>query len=407
MASFFGQLQSLLENKSSGRFLAQLLKVMVEHDPYPIKAFLRHTFPGPIKGFPRLLMTSKLTAECEAPLHGVDGSGRMDVTIFANQVPYVRIEIKFDDKLSEQESGDQLQLKKYINWCQQEPCHLLILTKNPLNQTDYELVEKNRPRVEHRFHADIGQFLEQAKSLPSKLLLDYLRDKGLVMNKINIPLLYSLLHRFLNPWNGAGKVATSRLREAPAQLTALLQNMALLADDITPKINRGPAAKNHRATIDFSVSPYYATSGVKSVLKNNPTDEEVAIESRYRRGGVVWVSARHSLGTARNWLNIDYGFWIEVKSSKGKDLEFGQYASIGGMEIRKNRSKNADESEVTVEGRGNISKLVADMENKKGELVKRFGGLLAKALEKEQKLGLVTTSSYKKKLSKTLELLRA
>lgn len=403
--SFFGQIQSLLLNKASGRYLSQLIRVVVEHDPDPMRRYLRDVFPDRLDGFVDPPARAKISAECEESLYSKKGDvGRMDVTVRVNGRPYVRIEIKYDDRPVEKEIGDQLQLKKYISWCKHESCRLLILTKNPLSTADRILLAKHSSFVAHKFHASLGPFLAQSEKLPSVLLLDYLQDKGLVMNKVDTKLLYSLLHRLLN--HGGAKVSTAELRDAPAQLSSLMHNMALIADDISPKICKGKGAKNRKPTIDFGIEPWYTLKGLRATIEANSKKESACLGSRYRDGGYAWVSARHTLDAPSNYLQISYGFAIYPVSNRARKLQINQYASIWGTEITKGKAKlKGGAEDISVEDPRSCVKLVQDMESTKGELVASFQTLIAKAILTEQELNLVTIKANKIKLQKTRMML--
>ena len=393
--SFYGQLQSLLQNKASGRFIAQILKVMVEHDPAPIRRFVTAAFPrfGPWRA------NSVVTATCEEPYRAPGGvRGRRDLTIVVDDIHRVHFEIKFDDDLIEAEQGDQRQLKNELRACEQEGALLIVLTKNPLRRVDHDLLRRGHGVAVHRYFSELADALKQGSALPRTLLLEYLSGQGLILNHVHSAQLYLLLHRLLKPWSGAGKVAIADLRGAPEQLSTLMRNLSLIANDIRPNMH-ACSTRQRTTTIDMWMEPLFARRDVAMLVKNAQTDA-VSPDGDARRGGSISVLAQHALGTSRNHLYITYGVRMSVAPGKDRRIQWVSFARVSGSEINRNWEKNDEWPYVEVT---TLSARLfgAKREPDKGKFVHHFAGLIVRAIDKTQQRELVDSLGYRKQLQRT------
>jgi len=181
-----------------------------------------------------------------------------------------------------------------------------------------------------------GFRLESSSSPVAKLFHEYLRDKGIVMNNINIASLYRFFHRFVNPYNGSGKVTSDdQLTNGPEHFGNLLNNMRLIAQEISPSINTITGV-NRSATVDFSVLPCYsAKKTIKALADVEKDSDEILFDRRLRVGGYFYVFAYSRLGN-NPWIQIQYGFRFEIRSNTAHSLNVGMYAQINGSEIYEN-----------------------------------------------------------------------
>ncbi len=393
MTTLYGSLQALMRERNGGRYLAQLLKITIEEDPAPFRRFLSDVMKAS-KLRLALRPRSALRAECEtaerSPTSGE--MGRADLSISIDGVPLVHVEIKYDDTLVQKERGDLHQLAKYIDTCKRQRRFLLVLTKTPLRSHEQARIDATSFAA-HRSMADLGPFLERSGGAASRMLYDYLREKGLVMNPIQPELLYLFFHRMFNSWGGASKVGTRGLQNAPAQFSSLLLNMALIADDITPYIKR-TSARNRAPAIDFNPVFRLARKSVERSL-GDEGDGDVDFDSKAKRGGTVYVYARHNLGDARNTLSLVYGLEIIVAPRREHDLVARPFAELWGAEIARALGDGDEGPCLRARSGSNMWKHFSRMESSKPRFVTAFLGEARRVLAEEQSRRIVKSKALR------------
>ncbi|MBI4968992.1 MAG: hypothetical protein HZC25_12825 [Rhodospirillales bacterium] len=396
MNGFFSQVQSWLSAENSGRYLALILEELAKHEPKILVKFIGDTF-GKKHGNLKRIEASREDYLGEA--------GRSDLQIKIGDDKYL-IEIKYnDDFLGEQ-------LEKYLEYCDDNNMHLLVLTKNPLSDQEIGQIESDGHR--HKYFSDLVPYLKLERAgLLSRFFLEYLDSEGLVMKEVDCKMLFRFFHRIVNPWGESGRIAMkSALEDGPNNFKYMLNNMQIIADHVTPMLRKKIADEQNikqGATVDFEVFPSvnvkptvklaldkfimqpnkkelikFVASLVdkngnikNNLLKNGeakknillfdkilkkvvsylPKDEELCIEYKTRTGGEIYIFARNIFergdgdkaeGVEGKSFYLEYGFYFLVCPNKDKKIES---IEIYARFCSDNIDKNSD-----VDKRGNMDK---------------------------------------------------
>ncbi|HJW75886.1 MAG TPA: hypothetical protein VJ787_09485 [Thermoleophilia bacterium] len=395
MASFFGSLQRLFKNNADGRFLAQILGVLAEHDPEPLRRFIVGAFAdNPVK-WPK---GSMVTANSEGFFRTPNAKGRWDLEIVINGAERVRIEVKFDDSLT---PG---QLKKELEAGTKNGSHFLLLTRDPISSDEREALNKGGTRAAHKFFVDLALFLSDdtrdGRGRPSELFLDYLKERGLIMEPVDVDALERFVYRMFLPWKGSKRNQTQALVDGPEQLTALGRNLALVAADLHPYISRA-ATKQTSASIDIWQTPYFTLKGLRREIGAAEENRDEELNPEQRAGGYFSVTASHSLGHARNFLYLKYGFSLEAWKPGAKDFRVKTYAMIEGTEVTRNKVKNEGSRWVFSEEKSVTTKQLQQMDGYKPFFIKRFAEHALDVIRKTTTRRLVTSREFKSYLVET------
>ncbi|MGH8605727.1 MAG: hypothetical protein ACREXR_23930, partial [Gammaproteobacteria bacterium] len=243
MGSLFSRLQSYFSAEFAGRYLAIILQEGFRYDAEPITRFLSKKFPK--LHLPRKKKHLSLSSEWRFP--GKDSQKRADLVLLEGDTPLVLLEIKYSDNLM------AAQLDDYLIYCKNNKCKFILLTRSLIESKDQLDIE--RAQQTHSYLCELAHEFRRSRSEVGKLIFDYFKEKGLVMNPVNERLLFNLLHHFLNPPTKSGRNTSEDFVSGGAmQLGAVLNNMRLLAAEVTPMIVRATGKTSARqATIDFWV----------------------------------------------------------------------------------------------------------------------------------------------------------
>lgn len=395
MTGFFSQVQNWLSAEKSGdfsgRYIALILEAWSKHDPKPFRSFLNDVF-GDV---PR----TKLEVSCEVYL---DKENRADIAIKAGDKLYALVEIKYNDSLAGETPEKDGQLDRYIKYAKENHCHLLVLTKGPLKADEVEKLKSSNHA--HKHFDDLAEHLRGGGQL-SELLLDFFKEKGFVMNKLDPKLLFRFFHRFVNPWNKSGKANLNKgtLEQAPQQFGFLLNNMQLLAQDITERLSHIESRKTRQisATVDFYVRPLHSRKALCKALENGgEDDDDIHLEGSCKTGGDIFVFAKNNLGNPGHWLSLQYGFLFEVRPDKEHKLSVYQYAELNCKGLQQWAKNENGGEELWACSKADISKHL-EKSDKKPALIKAFHKLIEEAVTEA-----LATKAIEEQLSLTVENIR-
>ncbi len=328
-------------SRNSGRYIQLILLELSKREPEIFEKMIRQQFNGLPKGSFSIQKEYYFQSKS---LDKVKGK-YADLAIFIKNTsnPIILVEIKYNDCfLKDKSSEDFDQLPSYIKECNDKSCKLLILTKNNLDSKDAKIVRDADPSglmIKHSLLGDFGDFgnlLKISKDLTiAHMFYDYLKDEGLIMQNINIDLLYRFFHRLVNPWDGSGKIQSSSLaQDGATNFQLLLNNMLIVGNSISGILH----AANRRPSIDFSITPTIKTTGKKiKEAVDGGTDYEIRHDDRV--GGSIWVFAHSTLYSNinnGNSLIIRYGYNFTVKPNLDKHIDSYLYATISSKAIEKN-----------------------------------------------------------------------
>jgi hypothetical protein len=310
--SFFSRIQSWFSGSFHGRYLAYILAEIGKHHPQIIRELICTSCNLGTRSLPNPVF------EPEYAFQGSVGLRRADMAVFANpddEEPIVLVEIKYRDKLIPADGIRPAQLSDYEHWCAAEKGrYCLVLSRESLSPNGVCTVTWTQAARVLRRRANDSDL--------AKALIEHLEEEGIVMQNIEPKALIGFFKRLLCAPNGAGIQAGNL--EGPQEFARLLRNVKLLsarfnadfkaawkqAGDEHNKADDPAGTKD--ATINFTVSPRVDSAFNASKLVDA---KDGSINSKALNGGLVFVWARHSLGSGKGWLRVGYGFWFEIDKS--------------------------------------------------------------------------------------------
>ena len=333
MPGFFSAIQSYFSADFSGRYLSILLAEVCRAHPLLFNRYFASRF-----GKSRYLK-GRLSMTTEAVFRSHSGRRRADLALTANGKLAALIELKFDDELMQKKDGKPAQLFDYLRKCRAEDLDFLLLCKDPPSESDAREIQRSGQRWD--YISEFAERFREAEQPAGRMLFDYFRERGLVVEPLNEDYLYRFFHRLLKPWRHSGRIVSSdSLSEGPAQFQALLANMRIVAADLATKVRPlGSSARNRMPTVDFAIYPEYAADDLRRDL-NRKQRKGGVIEAtdKARRGGRVYVYALQTLGgKGKKWLDLEYGIGFEVRPGKSRSLSPFLYSAIYGQGFVKAR----------------------------------------------------------------------
>lgn len=323
--ALYSSIQSYFHSQCSGRYIAHLLTETCRCDPDAFARFFRNVWPGAI---PRRARNLELSPEFSFP--GRSGRRQADLAVSIDGEVIGLVELKYRDGLMPETGDKPAQLEDYLSWCKRENKQFLLLHRAPLGSQDIGLIKAAGFSREH--YSALGSVLQrEGANHACALMLDYLKDEGLLMDTVDHLDLYRFLHRLLKPWKGDGRVGTrDGLTTGIAQFKALFDNLQLVAAELTPELRRpAPTGVNRGATVEFDLQPQFDSRRVKKHAEKAIADEEteVLLTEQYRKGGWVVLFAQNALGQGSDWAYVRYGIELSV-SQKTREVTVGLYAAM-------------------------------------------------------------------------------
>jgi hypothetical protein len=331
-----GWLESPRAASFGGRFVSVAISHLGKYDQALATTLLK--LAGH-KGGPE---AGRWTMDIEFEFHRRGRKRRADIAIFDGDVtesPVCLVEIKYDDQASDRNGA---QLKDYIGYCasNRETAFLCL--------TQYSMPARSRAPIyrECLFSEFADELhLRNGEFSPSMLLIDYLREKGLVMEPIDIGALGRLMNRLFNSRYGAGRQQKNRfmIRDIPETFRATMTNVDVIGSEISRnlRIRRVPV-------IDFEVIPWVYPNRVVSSREIASTKESRKItgrprqvDGRARAGGVLYAFAQSYLrggARRRGTMGVDYGYRFEI--DPGEKVQCFLYGAVWGDGIAVNSELN-------------------------------------------------------------------
>jgi len=311
MNSFFTDIKSFFGTDYHGRYLGIILQEISRRHPDPLITFICQACKIPVRDLKGSRFEAEYGFECES------GKRRADLAVFRkNELdPTLLIEIKYFDKPTLETDTKPAQLYDYMEWKNSRKKggrFVLILSRESLLKSG--IVSKR--------WGQLAQHLSQHsnKSDLIKMLVEFLEDEGIVMQKIDGKLLQDFFKRLLCGYKGTGPIVNSI--KATEEFANILQNMRNLSIPLERYFKdawseaAGKASK--KPIIDFEITNRLKSKDSKKIFD---LDDDLAVKPSVKNGGQVSIFARHSLGNAR----ITYGIYFEISlSSQPKTFIFAQ-----------------------------------------------------------------------------------
>lgn len=368
--SFFSEVQSWFCAGFDGRYIGKIIVAWENNDREGFKEYFRKEL-----GI-NLPHGYKLEAE-----YGYQPKRKRiaDLAIFKNDQavePLVLIELKWNDKPIEDKKTGRAQLNDYVEFCSQhKSVNLLVLTKDALRPDEEDQVNTLGLRGQRQYFSSLSSYLDSSQSAVARMFLEYLQDKGVIMNDIDSVGLFRFFHRFVNPKKGSSRVTSEdQLSNGPEQFKNVLSNMSLIAQEISPAFYAIKGA-NRKATIDFAIHPYISKKALAKIIYDDG-DENVTLMPCSRKGGVVLIYAGETISSSP-WRQVEYGFKFEVIPNKEQEINVSIYAGFNGND------DDIWENSECENGNATMKKLIfRDGARGKTELVKIFKSTICGAINK-------------------------
>lgn len=316
MASFFSRIQSQFDTTHGGRYVAMILGELILEDKNTARVLFDD---GRI---------AKCTADPEWSFVAQNGNmRRADLAIFSGgkhsdqdfAKPTGLVEIKYDDHKN---ANNSAQADDYLAYCARENVRFLLLTQHVPPPGEIQKVRD----AGHRFmlFSDFATDLEKCANVQglAKLFIDYVKDKGLMMDEIDPTVLTKLLKRMFNPYQNEGRSQNNAdmIMRIPEAFKSLMSNINIIGQEVSRQLGI-----TRSAAIDFRLSPWYRLSKKKvGIFSDSMPEEGIELERKERTGGIMYAYATRRLhGSSTDpWLSLQYGYELDI--GKGAD-EFTPY----------------------------------------------------------------------------------
>jgi hypothetical protein len=337
MASFFAAIQNWFSGGFHGRHLGLILQEIGRLQPAAIASFISNACDIPARDLKGARYEAEVSFQPSIGQH----YRRADLAVYlaGEETPTILVEIKYYDGELKGTETKPAQFDDYRNWITGDDGRkVLVLSRESYFKAEGETLEFKRWDEFARHLRPYGQ-----KSDLIKMLVDYLEEEGIVMQNVDG---YSLMRYFkrllCHDWN-SGVLANNL--EGPAEFTRLMKNLKMTSGTYETHFKKavreaglkveGKEGVSKAPTIDFrlinSIKP--PTSDELSLI-----DDEDDLVSKFKNGGVVKVSATHSLGNGQTkYLRIEYGMIFEVSPNDSKNAppKVKLYAEANGHKLHK------------------------------------------------------------------------
>ena len=402
MKSFFTRIQNKFSAEYSGRYVATIMEEVAQSNPAVVKAL-------DVKG-------ARLVTEWSFQIGGKTRIADLAVLDKEDNITML-IEVKFEDHKN---PSNHAQIKDYLKYIGKNNSILfLCMSAFRLLPEDQELLDSEEQFLLFSNYVEKLNQQNQKKHDPAvKMLIDFFKERGMMMQDIDEKLMKKMMIRFFKPHKGEGKQQGNRdmIEGIPSTLSALMQNIRIISYDLQNIIGSRTSAR-----IDFTLLPEFKIheSYLESMKEDGKVhDEEDCYDGKnyivtpaywsrsgkkaYRNGGTLYVYARHSFQSKSNYpASIDYGMFCFVGGEQSAEIEIQLYSEI--------RGKKFDSYDET-EGKGKVNILSNRKKYSKG-LLSVIRNAISELLSekkngiylKENKSHLTTMKEIMEKIDKNKE----
>ena len=383
--AFFSEIQNWFCTGFDGRYIGKIILEWEKEDRTGFASFIRKQLG--------VKLPSGYRVAAEFGYKSGEMRRAADLAVFSDEcdtAPIVLIEIKWNDKPIEDKKTGRAQLADYVQYClAHKTCNLLVLTKDSLRIDELSQIGRLNGRGQHCYFGSLSPHLEESKNSISKMLFEFLQDKGVVVNDIDPRALFQFFHRFVNPYKGSNhKVSGGQLSSGPDQFKNLLNNMRLVAQDISPQFYALKGI-NRKATVDFTIYPYFSKGKLVKAIETQK-DEEFRPDTSARTGGEILIHAAETI-CKTPWIQVEYGLSFIVEPDKLQDMNVSAYALVKGTKINWEDTHSSRSGVI-------VKKCTYDGKRKQ-ELVEILNGEIKKAIDITLEKQLVTQGLARKLLS--------
>lgn len=318
MSSFFSRIQSKFSASFGGRYVETIIKeISINESEITRVLFPKIRTKGYIETEYRFSVNDKVKI-ADIALFSIDTDNLLALA-----------EIKYDDHNDQKNSA---QLEDYVEYSMEKEVDFLYLTQYYPPASDIEMVRNSG--FTHLLFSEISEKMMARGGPLTNLFIDYLKDRGLVMEIVPSEQLYKLLVRFFNPIRGQ-KVQRNRdmVQNIPDAFSSLFTNMSVITQELGRHFgtNRSPA-------IDFTLKPSYEMPRPRiNSMYEQPEKGVVRYfpELKEKDGGELLVFARSKLPNKHkkdNYTYIKFGFIFSIERAS-IDYKSNLFVDIYGRDL--------------------------------------------------------------------------
>lgn len=305
MGSFLTTVQSHFKNKDTGRYLGIILAEVVTRHP----SVLRNLFPEHGRDFERRARKGELMVRAEWPFR-ISGRNRIaDLALLDTSGNcFGLLEIKIEDKELPNQFADY---RKFASAASTGAVAFTVLCKylgpgmqSKSGQLTLSLSEFCRSLSKQSFATD-----------PTvAMLIDYVKDMGIMFNDVEENDMRMLLRRFFHESKGGGRIAAKANigTKIPSAFNAVIGNQFVVSELMRDLLG------SYRATVDFRI--HLENSGSKG-------------DYLEKTGGYIETFTNVPLmsgAKGTSWLYLFYGLTYQLVADRPK---IAAYARIDGNRL--------------------------------------------------------------------------
>ncbi len=325
MKNFFSRIKGLLKHDYGGRYLAIVLKEVLEEDSVIASCLIGN----------KNIKNDSYYVQVEWSFP--DRNRIADLAIFdkiSNEVIGL-VEIKYEDEKS---LGTDKQLDDYLDYCKIHKISFTYLTKNIPPKADFKKITNN-----YISYAKLVHRIENKNkiSYAGKMLCSFLREEGYVFdNRIDETALLLLMVNSLSFTNrhGFGQLNTLKrvTKDVPAVFGAVLSNTSVLAsrfyEDKAFEIFKKSPRIDYKFTPSFDIEK--TQKRISALVEKG--EEYSTINKKEIVSGSFYSFANLKLPGEGPWLYLclGYEFEVTVNSNQKKPINCYLFAELVGAETK-------------------------------------------------------------------------
>ncbi|WP_446903732.1 hypothetical protein [Burkholderia sp. YIM B11467] len=302
MGNYLSAIQNWFGAGYYGRHLSLILREIGKRHPKALTSFICVACGVPSKELTGVAFATEYRFDGKKSIRSAD----LAVLVGAEEIPRVLIEIKYFDKPLLATRTKPAQLDDYAHWQQRAPGRKVLLLSREMHDSDKLIVRRWSDLARHLTAHVSGSDLVA-------MLVDYLKEEGIVMQKVDPHKLLKYFKSLTFGRHGAGMLAKNI--DGPAEFTKLLRNLQLIASAFHPHFRSAWSRHNViTPSVDFKIHQRLKTPGKNDAY----TSDDRYLNNALREGGFVDSHAQYSLGHGRTYLRIRIGLRVYVTGASIK-----------------------------------------------------------------------------------------
>ena len=323
---FFSKIKSLLKHDYGGRYLALVLKEIIEED---------NSITNQIWREGKKIKKDSFYVQTEWSFPDRPRIADLAVISKIDGRALALAEIKYED---EKKDDNKYQLNDYLDYCCNNNINFTYLTKNLPPVSDLKIVNNN-----YLSYASLVHRIERKKNTSyfSKLLCEFIREEGYVFQKkIDKDALLLLMVNSLSFPNrhGLGKLNTLKriTKDVPRTFETILNNTSVIGTMFYEGIAFNSFHK--RPTLEYKFHPHInikKSQSRLSILEEKNEETITRLEKDEIEFGEFNSYAYLKFKGGDRWLYITFGYSYQLEKGKDKSkaLQSKLFAEINGEQV--------------------------------------------------------------------------